>query len=256
MVPVKRGPKPLWHEVYESASDHDWYRVAYRLPQGGIIIIGTANLSVAAAHHHPEALTNQLAHFAALCDVLVMQEAGAARAIVTAAANQAGRLLWFGTGETGQASTPVMVVRGLGVQFRAYRLLGRRRLAPPAAGPSRSKPKWLMVATLKVAPTAGDRVITHPAVDLVNVCGLHSTPSTRYKLNAIAAGLIFARAERHALALPGWSFLAGDLNQPWWSRLLRVWRSRLRSSQRALGAIDTGPHHTPIDDVYAEVRPR
>lgn len=235
-----RRPIPVRHWTVNTVSDHDAYLVTFLLPNGRHLTIGTINLSVHAVKHRPADLIRDLMRVAGMCDVLLIQEAGAARALVQRAARGAHRDVWFGDGKTGQASTPVMVRRTLPYHFRAYELHGRRWMGP-GAGPDWAKPKFLMVAVLSIA---GERV---------NVGNIHATPSTYRPLRAALALLQFRRSAQALKRLPGWSFAGGDLNQ---NRLLerlpllRPWRRiGLRSSQRRLGPVSTMKRRA-IDDVY------
>ena len=239
-----RHPMPVRHWTVETVSDHDAYLVEYRFPSGELLVIGTFNLSHSAAVRRPARLEVDLREVARQCDVLLIQEAGAAKGIVWRAAHHEGMAAYFGEdGDTPAASTPILAKPDLEhLRFKSYPILGPRRLDPRAAGPSRSKPKRLNVA------------IFGKGRDSTAVGNIHATPSTRFRLNAIAALLMFTRSARRLERIDvWWRFAGGDLNQIPGARFLAAWRQiPLRSSQRRLGPIGTHGKR-PIDDIYGEV---
>lgn len=240
-----KRPVPVRHWTISTVSDHDAYLVTYLMPDGSYLTLGTFNLSIAAVRRHPDKLLDDLVKVAFSCDVLLIQEAGAARRHVMAAAAKAKRRAYFGEPDhLGAASTPILANprRLEELTFQGFPILGRRRLAPPAAGPSRSKPKYLNVARF-----------TYSGLE-VAVGNIHATPSTRFVLNATASLLMFARSSRRLARLDvDWRAGGGDLNQSPGTRFLAAWRGiGLRSSQRRLGPIGTHGKR-PIDDIYGQV---
>lgn len=235
-----KRPIPVLHWTVETVSDHRAYLCTFLLPGGETFTVATLNLSIKAVKRQPEQLVRDLIRVYGLADVVLLQEAGAARDLVARAARLAHRDVWFGEGEPGQASTPLIVRRDLVHHFRAFKLHGRRFMGK-GAGPEWAKPKWLMVVRLKID---GHQV---------NIGNVHFSPST---WNPIRAALVLLQARRSSKALArlsGWSFAGGDLNQNALLRVLRLlrpWRRHgLRSSQRRLGPIPTKDRRA-IDDIY------
>lgn len=235
-----KRPIPVQHWTIKTVSDHRAYLVLFLLPSGRYLTIGTMNLSVKAAKHRPADLVRDLMTVAGRCDVLLIQEAGAARAIVERAARGAHRDVYFGEGEAGQASTPIMVRRTLPHHFRAVQL-HRRRWMGKGAGPKWAKPKFAMIARLVLG------------ADRINVANIHATPSPQFPIRAVLQRLQFRRTARALARFDGWPFAGGDLNQnALLDRLpgLRPWRrAGLRSSQRRLGAVPTHGRRA-LDDIY------
>lgn len=230
---------PVSHWTIPTVSDHDAYlcRIKVASRQEGlsrILSVGTWNMSVAAAHHKPEALLHDLIEVANQCDVLCLQEAGAAERVVRQAASATGRRVWAGTGEPGQASTPVLVRGALGSQEYADRLT-RRWWVGRGIGPTWAKPKWLMQVAL---PLCGRRVV---------IGNMHASLRLIQRIQFRRAARILSH--RHGVAL-----LAGDLNAvPGEDVLAPVRRHRMHSTQRRLGVLPTHGRRT-LDDIYYEVK--
>ncbi len=208
----------------------------------GQITLGRFNLSIAAVKHRPDRLTNELAAIMAECDSLGINEGGAAERIIREAAKRTGARVWFGTGEVGQASTPVVVgPHCTDIEFRAHPLTRQGRFVGKGAGPDRSKAKWLMVALYE---KDGERYADG---------NVHLTASQFNPLRMATAIIQANRASRHMRHhyQDRHRSLGGDLNNNPGARTFLRMRRWMRSTQAVLKPVSTHGKRS-LDDIYID----
>lgn len=206
------------------------------------VTLGRFNLSINAVRHHPKRLTDELVDVMEACDSLGISEGGAAEHIIRKAAGLAGCRVWFGVGEVGQASTPVVVgPRATDVGFRAHGLTKQGLFVGRGAGPDRAKAKWLMVALYEID---GEKYADG---------NVHLTPSQYNPLRMAAALLQLNRANRRMRRhyKDRHRSIGGDLNNVPGARTFLRLRRWTRSTQARLGAEGTHGRRA-IDDVYVD----
>lgn len=206
------------------------------------VTLGRFNLSINAVKHHPKRLTEELALVMRDCASLGISEGGAAEKVIRVAAKLSGAKVYFGSGKTGQASTPVAVgPHATDVHFDSKLLTRQGLYLGKGAGPDRAKAKWLMVALFE---QDGERYADG---------NVHLSPSQYNPIRMAAALMQLNRAQRHMRRhyKDRHRSLGGDLNNIPGARTFLRLRRWTRSTQKVLGPEGTHGRRA-IDDVYVD----
>lgn len=203
------------------------------------LIVGTYNLSAAAVNRKPQEITQDLKELMALCHVVLIQEAGQAASLLNRFCAETGNKIYYGTGQPGQSSTPILYRQELDVIKRQSRLLTRRtNVGSRGAGPSTLKAKWLNMIKFRFNGRG------------VWVCDMHTSPSIYIPVRKRLVKRQFQRAAFWLRLVLGIIILGGDLNsEPDNSVRNPLERIGLRSTQVKLGYKNTMGRRK-IDDLY------
>lgn len=205
----------------------------------------THNLSIAAVKHRPEKVEDDLVNALDEYDVILIQEAGAAKQILSRVVRRTGAKCYSGNGQPGQSSTPILVRKGLKVRFEHHLISPKGLFVGRGAGPDRAKAKWLMVA-----------IVTEPDGTKHAIGNLHGIASPQFSLRGTAQRRMYRKASRimRKRYKKMHKSLGGDLNAEV-GRNTRVpfWKiARLRSTQRILGVLPTHGKRA-LDDILIDL---
>lgn len=207
--------------------------------------IATHNLSAGAVKNRPEKVKADLIDALSRFDVILIQEAGADTKILHEVVRTTGARLYLGNGRAGQASTPILVAKGIKVRFEAHEVSPRGLFVGRGAGPSRAKAKHLMVAV----------ITTTDGVQWA-IGNLHGIASPQFALRGRLQRRMYRRAARimKRRYKKMRRVIGGDLNAPP-GRPTRIpfWRiAKLRSTQRILGLLPTHGPRRVLDDIVID----
>lgn len=223
-----------------------------------VLRVGTLNLSIAAVKQRPERLVAEIKEAMNKVDILLIQEAGAAknllaRIVRTFRAEDDDLLLsllrhvendtvslYAGSGLIGQASDPILYRSSLDVRgTKSYPLTGRLYQGKKGAGAREwTKPKFMNTLQIRFKGrkiTAGN---------------IHATPSQYLPLRFAIASKQFNASAAALAAMTGLRLIGGDMNAVPGKRQLDVYlKAGLLSAQAELGPVGTHGSRA-IDDVY------